>query len=394
MLSQEVIRNMAEVKDGKGVKIIPFYLPQFHTIPENDKWWGQGFTEWTNVRKAQPLFPGHDQPRVPLNGEYNLLNDDVKIRQASLAKEYGIFGFCYYHYWFKDGRQLLEKPAEQMLANKKVDIPFCFCWANENWSKNWDGGNREVIMEQDYGGQADWEQHFQYLLPFFRDERYITVDGKPLFVIYKPEQIIDIYQMAAYWRRRALEEGFPGLCLAFQFPTYYADMYYRDDIFDYRIGFEPVHARNLASMKPGTSSKVRILRKLLGENAVSAYRKRHGGSSGGGWAKPQSLAMYFYDEIWEKILNAPWTEEFLPGGFVDWDNTPRNKHGVLHAGFSIEKFRDYMTRLVARANQENKPMLFLNAWNEWGEGAFLEPDQKYGYQKLEAVKQALSAHNS
>lgn len=380
---------MAEVKDGKGVKIIPFYLPQFHTIPENDEWWGKGFTEWTNVRKAQPLFPGHDQPRIPLDGEYDLMDDEVKIRQAKQAKEHGIFGFCYYHYWFKNGRQLLEKPAQQMLANKSVDLPFCFCWANENWSKNWDGGNREVIMEQDYGGKADWEKHFQYLLPFFRDERYITVDGKPLFVIYKPEQIIDIYQMAAYWRKRAVEEGFPGLCLAFQFPSYYSDIYYRDDIFDYRIGFEPVHARNLASMKPGTTSRVLALRKSFGEDAVSAYRRLRAAKQTGSWAKPQHLSVFFYDEIWEKILTAHWTEEFLPGGFVDWDNTPRNKHGVLHAGFSIEKFREYMTRLLARAKKENKPMVFLNAWNEWGEGAFLEPDVKYGYQKLEAVKDAL-----
>lgn len=383
---------MAEINDGKGIKIIPFYLPQFHMIPENDRWWGKGFTEWTNVRKAMPLFDGHDQPKVPLNGEYDLLDDDVKICQAQLAKQYGIFGFCYYHYWFKDGRKLLEKPAEQMLVNPKVDIPFCFCWANENWSKNWDGGNREIIMEQDYGGKEDWEKHFRYLLPFFRDERYITVDGKPLLVIYKPEQIIDILQMANYWRRRATEEGFPGLCLAFQFPTYYSDMYYRNDIFDYRIGFEPVHARSLASMRPGTSSKVKLLRSLLGENAISAYRKLRKAKGAASWAKPQSTAMYFYDEIWEKLLNAPWTEEFLPGGFVDWDNTPRNVHGVLHVGFTIDKFREYMTRLLRRAASENKPMVFINAWNEWGEGAFLEPDKRYGYQKLVAVRDALSEY--
>lgn len=384
---------MSEINDGKGIKIITFYLPQFHTIPENDQWWGEGFTEWTNVRKAQPLFPGHDQPRIPLNGAYNLLDDNVKIRQAEQAKAHGVYGFCYYHYWFKNGRQLLEKPAEQMLLNPEVDIPFCFSWANENWSKNWDGGNREVIMEQDYGGKEDWEKHFQYLLPFFRDERYITVDGKPLFVIYKPDQIIDLYQMTTYWRKRAVEEGFPGLCLAFQFPTYYSDMYYRDDIFDFRIGFEPVHARNISSMKPGTSKKVKLFRKYLGEDVLSAYRKKRLKNTSASYAKPQSLAMYFYDEVWEKILSAPWTDEFLPGGFVDWDNTPRNKHGLVHSGFSIEKFQSYITRLVHRAKKENKPVIFLNAWNEWGEGAFLEPDKKYEYQKLEAVRAALTSED-
>lgn len=382
---------MAEVYDGEGIKIIPFYLPQFHTIPENDEWWGKGFTEWTNVKKAVPLFAGHDQPRIPINKKYyNLLDDDVKIWQADLAKKYGIFGFCYYHYWFKDGRQLLEKPAEQMLANKEIDLPFCFCWANENWSKNWDGGNREIIMKQDYGGEEDWEKHFQYLLPFFRDKRYITVHGKPLFVIYKPEQIVDLYQMVKYMRRRIVEEGFPGICFAFQFPTYYADMYYRDDIFDYRIGFEPVYSRNLESMKrPGTSPKVTKLRRLLGENVVSAYRKARGVNMGANVGnRQQNLSLYFYDETWDKILGADWTKEFLPGAFVDWDNTPRNKHGVAYTGFSTEKFETYMTKLIARAKEEDKPMLFINAWNEWGEGAFLEPDEKYGYKKLEAVKRA------
>ena len=382
---------MAEVCDGQGTKIIPFYLPQFHTIPENDEWWGKGFTEWTNVKKSVPLFEGHDQPRIPLNQNYyNLLDDNVKIWQAELAKEYGFFGFCYYHYWFKNGKQLLEKPAEQMLANKEIDLPFCFCWANENWSKNWDGGNREVILEQDYGTEEDWEKHFQYLLPFFKDERYITVDGKPLFVIYKPEQMIDVYQMVQYFRKRACEEGFPGMCFAYQFPTYYADMYYRDDIFDYRIGFEPVYSRNAAALKqPGTAKKVRIMRKVFGENAISAYRKFRQKKMKNTWPKSQSLAMFFYDETWETILNNHWNEEFLPGAFVDWDNTPRNKHGVMYAGFSIDKFEYYMKKLVDRANAENKSMIFLNAWNEWGEGAFLEPDEKYGFQKLEAIKRAL-----
>lgn len=193
-----------------------------------------------------------------------------------------------------------------------------------------------------------------------------------------------------YFRKRAVESGFPGLCLAFQFPTYYADMYYREDIFDYRIGFEPVYSRNATNLKkPGTASKVRTLRKVLGENAVSKYRKARLGKTGSNWGKSQCLAMYFYDETWEQILNNEWTQDFLPGALVDWDNTPRNKHGVLYEGFTIEKFEKYMKRLVNRAKKESKPMIFVNAWNEWAEGAFLEPDEKYGYQKLEAIKNAL-----
>lgn len=381
---------MAEVFDGKGVKIIPFYLPQFHEIPENNEWWGKGFTEWTNVKKAQPIFAGHDQPRVPLDNDYyNLLNDDVKVRQADLARKYGIFGFCYYHYWFKDGKKLLEKPAEQMLLNKNIDLPFCFSWANENWSKNWDGGNREVIMRQEYGKQEDWEKHFIYLLPFFKDERYITVQGKPLFIIYKPEQIVYLYQMTTYFRKRAIEEGFPGLCLAFQFPTYYSDMFYREDVFDYRIGFEPVYSRNIHRLHKANNSKVAFARKTLGENMISKYRDRRNDDLSGGGGESQTASLYFYDETWDKILNNEWTDEFLPGAFVDWDNTPRNKHGVLYADFTIEKFEQYMKQLVQRANKDKKPMLFINAWNEWGEGAFLEPDEKYRYRKLEAIKKAL-----
>ena len=382
---------MAEIKDGKGIKIIPFYLPQFHTIPENDKWWGIGFTEWTNVRKAKSLFAGHDQPKIPLNGNYyNLLDDEVKMWQAELAKKYGIFGFCYYHYWFKGGKKLLEKPAEQMLKNKMIQLPFCFCWANENWSRNWDGGNQEIIMEQGYGEKKEWEMHLQYLLDFFKDDRYMTVDGKPLLIIYKPEQIVELQEMIRYFKKRVKEEGFPGLCCAFQFPTYYVDMFYRKDIFDYRIGFEPVYSRNVEKLVyPGTAKKVEMIRKVFGERPISFYRKTKGNKQSTNWGKSQCLAMYFYDETWEKILSNVWTKEFLPGAFVDWDNTPRNKHGVMYEGFTIEKFEEYMKRLVKRAREEKKPMIFINAWNEWGEGAFLEPDERYGYQKLEAIKKAL-----
>lgn len=381
---------MAEILEGQEPKIIAFYLPQFHEIPENNKWWGEGFTEWTNVKKAVPQFEGHLQPNVPLNNNYyDLMDDNVKIWQADLAKKHGIFGFCYYQYWFKDGRKLLEKPAEQMLANKAVDLPFCFSWANENWSKNWDGGNREVIMRQDYGGKDDWEKHFQYLLPFFRDERYITVDGKPLFVVYKPEEVIDIYQMMKYFRKRIIQEGFPGICLAFQFPTYYADMFYRNDIFDYRIGFEPVNARNLDKMrKPGESKKVKIIRKLLGENVVSLYRKKRGKSATVS-SNEQQLSIKSYDEAWENILTADWTEEFIPGAFVGWDNTPRNKAGVVYKGFDVDRFGDYMCQLVDRARACNKPMIFINAWNEWAEGAYLEPDEHYGYSKLECIRKSI-----
>ncbi|MGN0255651.1 MAG: glycoside hydrolase family 99-like domain-containing protein [Chordicoccus sp.] len=387
---------MAEIYDNADPKIIAFYLPQFHTIPENDRWWGKGFTEWTNVRKAVPLFPGHNEPRRPLHGNYyDLTDNDVKRWQADLAKKYGVYGFCYYHYWFRGGKKLLEKPAEQMLADPSIDLPFCFSWANENWSRNWDGGNHEIMIRQEYGGEKEWEAHFQYLLPFFKDRRYITVKGKPLFIIYKPDIMPDVYAMTRYFRKRAKEEGFPDLCLAYQFPTYYNDMYYRDDIFDYLIEFEPVYSRYMTSPPEeklhGNSEKVYALRKVFGEDVIAKYRKMHGGGTASASSSAsKALAMYFYDETWEKILSQLWTPGLIPGAFTDWDNTPRNKHGITYAGTSPEAFEKYMKAMVRRLRKENRRMLFLNAWNEWGEGAYLEPDEKNGYGMLEGISRALS----
>lgn len=381
---------MAEILENGLPKLIAFYLPQFHVIPENNEWWGEGFTEWTNIRKAIPLFEGHRQPRIPLNSNYyDLLDDDVKMWQASLAKQNGIFGFCYYHYWFKEGKRLLEKPAEQMLQNKDIDLPFCFCWANENWSKNWDGGNFEVIMEQNYGNEEDWEMHFRYLLPFFNDSRYMTYDGKPLFIIYKPEQIIDIKEMIQYFRNRAVEEGFPGLCCAFQFPVYYNDVYYDDSVFDFRIGFEPTYSRNPKRNQINTDKRVKLLRRLKADNLISNYRKSKQKGIKRRSASSKRLSMFFYDDAWETIINNKWTDEFLPGAFVDWDNTPRNKYGVVYAGYTPERFGQYMSRLIHRAKEENKPCIFINAWNEWCEGAYLEPDENDQYKKLEAIRAAL-----
>ena len=170
-------------------KILAFVLPQFHTIPENDEWWGEGFTEWTNVRKAQPLFPGHLQPRVPANGRYyNLLDPATMDWQAQLAKTHGLDGFCYYHYWF-NGKRLLDKPLDLLLERGKPDFPFCLAWANEPWTRAWAGGDREVLMPQEYGGESDWRRHFDCLLRFFRDPRYIRVDGKPMLLLYRTNSI-------------------------------------------------------------------------------------------------------------------------------------------------------------------------------------------------------------
>ena len=223
------------------MRIIAFYLPQFHNIPENDEWWGDGFTEWVNVKKAEPIYEGHEQPRVPLDGNYyNLLDDDVKIWQAELAKKYGIYGFCYYHYWF-NGKLLLEKPMEQMLENKKVDLPFCVCWANEPWTRAW-VGEKKVLIGQEYGTEKEWKEHFDYMLPFFRDDRYIKEDNRPLYVIYRPEIIPCLQEMLALWDKLAKENGFDGMCFAYQNIDFDLLKDKDDSMFTYNIEFQPHYA--------------------------------------------------------------------------------------------------------------------------------------------------------
>lgn len=374
------------------MKIIAFYLPQFHNIPENDEWWGDGFTEWTNVKKAKPIFEGHDQPRVPLNNNYyNLLDDDVKIWQAELAKKYGIYGFCYYHYWF-DGKLLLEKPMEQMLKNKKIDIPFCVCWANEPWTRAW-VGEKKTILPQRYGEKKEWKEHFEYLLPFFKDERYIKEEGKPLVVIYRPEIINVLNEMLDYWNELAVEAGFPGLKYAYQANG--MDMESKekrnDSRFDYDIEFQPSYA--FTKLNQNT---LPLLRKI--KRKVSHFVEEHTGATlrfiGSG--KIASLNRVDYDEAWKTILNTkPESEINVPGAFVDWDNTPRHgERGRVYMNYSPEKFKKYLSAQIKRAKDVyHKDMIFMYAWNEWAEGGYLEPDESRGYANLEAIRDALKENN-
>lgn len=369
------------------MKIIAFYLPQFHNIPENDEWWGDGFTEWVNVKKNKPLYEEHYQPRVPLNNNYyNLLDDEVKIWQASLAKKYGIYGFCYYHYWF-DGHLLLEKPMEQMLNNKKVDLPFCICWANEPWTKAW-VGETKVLMPQRYGNEKEWEAHFNYLLPFLKDKRYIKVDGCPLFVIYRPEIINCLNDMLDYWDKLAKKNGFKkGLCFAYQNVDFDLQKNKDDSRFDMNIEFEPVYAYR--DMFSGKHKMLKSLRRNLSNFLGKHYGidLLHYGENFFNKNKPIS-----YDDAWKKILKRkPESDKNVPGAFVEFDNSPRKgKNAKIYQGATPEKFEKYMTEQIKRAKTVyKKDFLFITAWNEWAESCYLEPDEKYQYKYLEAVKQAL-----
>lgn len=381
--------------DSNSKQVITFYLPQFHTIPENDKWWGKGFTEWTNTKKARPLFEGHEQPKTPLHNNYYDLSDvTVMEGQAKLAKSYGVSGFCYYHYWFKNGKKLLEKPIEQMLVDKNVDIPFCLCWANENWSRNWDGGNCEVIMEQDYGLEKEWIQHFMYLLPFFKDERYITFQKKPVLVIYKPEEINHYNEMRACFEKLAVKEGFNGLLILSQYPSILFDK--RPAVskmkIDYFIKFEPMMTE-IGQKMEGKNNRIRNnIKAFLPISWVKKYKKIKDNVKFKSNIKHDSIKPIIldYDETWKYILNCDfYGKNIINGGFTAWDNTARKHTGVVFQGSTPEKFEKYMKQLLKKDSGLN--LVFVNAWNEWAEGAYLEPDERYEYGYLEALKRAVDS---
>ena len=250
------------------MKVIAFYLPQFHEIPENNEWWGEGFTEWVNVKKAQKLFDGHNQPRIPLNNNYyNLLDNNVKKWQVELANKYGVYGFCFYHYWF-NGKLLLEKPVEQFLKDKSLNIHYCICWANEHWTNAWAGKQAKVLIEQKYGTEKEWKEHFEYLLPYFKDERYIKEDNKPLLIIYRPELIDCLKDMLEFWDKEAKKNGFAGLNFAYQHTGYTVSQNCDETLFDYALEYHP----NCAQIFMGMNKK-HLMNKLTKEIATFFEKK-------------------------------------------------------------------------------------------------------------------------
>lgn len=357
-------------------KILAFFLPQYHTIPENDAWWGEGFTEWTNVRKATPLFPGHFQPRVPADGRYyNLLDPSTQDWQASLAREHGLYGFCYYHYWFS-GKRLLEKPIEMLLERGKPDFPFCLCWANEPWTRAWDGGESQVLMPQGYGDPSDWERHFEYLLRVFRDPRYIRVDGKPVFLIYRSTSIDTAEPMIALWRRLAEAAGLPGLHVVSMMTAFGTDT---RPIFDAHTVFEPSYTfRQRLSF--WWRKRERFYRK---------YRKwklRLFGRSDG------PVNSFDYGSVWRAIVAREIRPNVYPGAFLDWDNTPRRglERGMVVRNFNASVFASCFRAKLLQAHEAGSPFLFVDAWNEWAEGTYLEPDEARGLFFLEAIRDAVA----
>lgn len=361
------------------MKVISFYLPQFHQIPENDQWWGEGFTEWTNTKKTKPLFNGHNQPRTPLNENYyDLTNPSARQWQAEIAKEYNIYGFCYYHYWF-NGKRLLEKPFNAVLESGNPDLPFCLAWANEPWTRSWDGKTRDILMNQSYGGKKEWKEHFDYLISAFLDPRYIKIDGKPVFLIYRPSSIENCDEMLTYWDDLAKENNLSGI--------YYIRMLTSFDNtevskkFSADVEFEPMYT--LGHDMPMIFNLYKKARNLIRIILTKKFSISH----------TKLLNIIDYEKVWERIISRKRNKETKTyyGAFVDWDNTPRKgREGLIMKGASPEKFEKYFSAQVERAYENNNDFIFINAWNEWAEGTYLEPDKKNGFNYLEVIKKVIN----
>lgn len=357
------------------VNAIAFYLPQYHPIPENDAWWGKGFTEWTNVTKAQPQFPGHYQPHLPADlGFYDLRLPEAQQAQAELAKAYGIAGFCYYHYWFT-GKRLLERPFNQVLASGTPDFPFCLCWANENWTRRWDGQDQDILIEQIYSDDDD-RQHMRSIAPALRDPRYIRIDGKPLFLVYRASKIPDPVRTTETWRDEARKLGIDDLflCRVESFHTEQSDPTAIG--FDAAVEFQPDWTRFGLPLQTGR--RWQLLRRLkLAESAYAQHR------------------IHDYGAIVEQMLAKP-TPDYRRFACVtpSWDNTARRKQGatILHNS-TPALYERWLRSIVERSLQRGETLVFINAWNEWGEGNHLEPCQKWGYAYLEATRNALSVRS-
>jgi hypothetical protein len=367
----EDIIMIEDVNKQKAARVIAFYLPQFHPIPENDAWWGRGFTEWTNVAKARPLFKGHSQPHIPADlGFYDLRLPETRVAQAQLASTYGIEGFCYWHYWFA-GRRLLERPFEEVLASGSPDFPFCLGWANEAWTGVWNGEPNRVLIDQTYPGEADDRAHFDYLLKAFSDDRYITIDGKPLLVIYKPLKVPDAKRRFDLWRELALKAGLKGL---YVMGTNMLDF---DDT--EKLGLDGAMISTLGVV----SSKNSLVNKA--ERLVWGARKRL--SLGG----PRVIQ---YSEAIEHLVPdlSQFNFDAYPTVFPNWDHTPRmGRKGLVLENSTPALFETHLRHAVdALGNRDAEhKIVFLKSWNEWAEGNYVEPDAQWGRAYLDALKKVI-----
>ena len=350
----------------RTARAIALYLPQFHPIPENDEWWGTGFTEWTNTAKGKPLFRGHYQPHIPADlGFYDLRVPETREAQAAMARQYGIEGFCYYHYWF-GGRRILERPFKEVLNSGAPDFPFCLCWANQTWTGIWYGSPDRVLIEQTYPGRHDHEAHFQALLPAFTDPRYIRVEGKPIFLVWRPRELPNSTEVLSLWRTLAVKAGLDGLYICGMDGTAWDPV---TDGFDAKIHVPSVVAREWVSRR----HPIRWLREKIGI-----------------WRGLPTVQ--HYRVFVERNKPVPAAETTYPCLIHAWDNTPRSgANGLVLDGATPELFRPMVheaIKVLADRPPERR-LLFLKSWNEWAEGNHLEPDLKFGTRFLQVIGEAL-----
>jgi len=360
-------------------RVIAIHLPQYHPIPENDQWWGKGFTEWTNVTKAIPLFSGHYQPQLPADlGFYDLRLEEARLAQEALAKEYGIHGFCYYHYWF-NGQRILNEPVDRKLENPKEDFPFMLCWANENWTRRWDGMEQDILLKQEYSYDDDL-RHIQFLIKhYFIDNRYVKVDGKPFIAIYRPSLFPNISLTLQIWNEEAKKNGFNGIYTAymqsFNFKVepsklgFDSAIEFQPDFFDL-----PVSVNLKGSMLTRLLNKLHIKKSIYTKNRVIDYG-------------------LFVNHMIEEVKP---NYKYYPCVSPSWDNSARKSDAIIVHGHTpelYEKWLDYsMKKFQPFSNEEN--FIFINAWNEWAEGNHLEPDQKWGKRFLEKTKIIIDKWNN
>lgn len=349
------------------MKLISFYLPQFHEIPENNDAWGKGFTEWTNVKKSRPLFVGHHQPRVPLHHHYyNLLEDGVMEWQTNLAKKAGIYGFCFYHYWF-EGRMVLEKPVEKLLHNQDIDFHYCFAWANESWTKTWHGakGNREILMAQTYGGEEEWQKHYDYFRKFFLDSRYMKEKNKPVLLLHRVRNIPRFNDMIRYWNRCAVQDGFDGVFIVTMDNC--REHAEKSRWIDAAVDFEPNRTKSEKIENPMIKIQPKERKNLL-------------------WNR-LALRTISYDRLNREMIKKPHGKNHFRTAFAGYDDSPRrNFRATIVRGSSPRKFGKYLREMILLSRKEGNDYVFINAWNEWGEGNYLEPDEKNKYAYLREVQ--------
>jgi hypothetical protein len=355
-------------KSEDEISVVAFYLPQFHPIPENDEWWGKGFTEWTNVGRAKPLYRNHYQPHVPADlGYYDLRLPETRQVQANMAREYGIKAFCYWHYWFGNGKRLLDRPFNEVLESGKPDFPFCLGWANHSWEqKTWSTEKvNKLLIKQEYPGDEDYIQHFYTILEALKDNRYFRVDDKPFFLVWSPDEIPDNKRFLKLWKRLASENGIPDIHFA-AFSTFKKNV---SKFLEYGYDTVVLDLLEESFFNRSVIKKVyyRFLRHLF--------------------SIPKILDYTDYSDFYLK--NYYLDPKVVPCIVPNFDHSPRSKdRGLILSNSTPENFGKLVRELISKikGTDQEKKLLFIKSWNEWGEGNHLEPDLKYGKRHLEALK--------